>query len=488
MSNNSTQKYLDNERQSNFLTSLLPSDTMQSMPATIMPIQEEVDIDVDIEKQIAQLQEARINGTLESKTDLPVDPDKQLKEWQLEKSFESFLDNVGKEKEVIEKNIEEEEKKISALEDLFVDLMAAKSGKKKKKKKLLVEPEPVKEEIKKVILKPKPEPVDELTKQQIADKYVNLPKEEVIIDENARKIVAEKYSQIGSDTLLPFISPKEIESDPDIINKVMSHIKEMKVANELEKDKMTGLKSIDTLDKLTREFLNFKNITSMQMSTIGGGGGVQLLDMDDVNVSTKVNNYILKYNSSTEKMDFVNPNSSLITGLTADGSNNVTISGNLTVEGSTTTIDSTTIEIQNSFKFEGSTADAYETNLTTIDPTADRTISLPNATGTIVLQDTSDTLTNKSIDSDNNTITNIVNADIKSSAAIAFSKMENLTVSRALVSDGNGDVSISDVTSTEIGYLDGVTSAIQTQIDANTTLANTKATNAFAIAQAVALG
>ena len=66
--------------------------------------------------------------------------------------------------------------------------------------------------------------------------------------------------------------------------------------------------------------------------------------------------------------------------------------------------------------------------------------------------------------------------------------MENLTVSRALVSDGNGDVSISDVTSTEIGYLDGVTSAIQTQIDANTTLANTKATNAFAIAQAVALG
>ena len=479
---NSTQKYLDNERQSNFLTSLLPSETIQSPPATILPIKEEIDIDVDIEKQIAQLQEARINGTLESKSDLPVDPDKQLKEWQLEKSFESFLDNVGKEKEVVEKNIEEEEKKISALEDLFVDLMAAKSGKKKKKKKILLkEPEPVKEEIKKVILKPKPEPVDELTKQQIAEKYVNLPKEEVIIDENARRIVAEKYSELGNATLHSFLSPKEIESDPDIINKVMSHIKEMKVANELEKDKMTGLKSIDTLDKLTREFLNFKNITSMQMSTIGGGGGVQLLDMDDVNVSTKANGYILKYNSSTERMDFVSADSGLITGLTADGSNNVTIAGNLTVEGSTTTIDSTTIEIQNSFKFEGSTADAYETNLTTVDPTADRTIRLPNATGTIVLQDTTDTLTNKSIDSDNNTITNIVNADIKSSAAIAFSKMADLTASRALVSDANGDVSISAVTSTEIGYLDGVTSAIQTQID-------DKSTKAFAIAQAVALG
>ena len=59
----------------------------------------------------------------------------------------------------------------------------------------------------------------------------------------------------------------------------------------------------------------------------------------------------------------------------------------------------------------------------------------------------------------------IVNADINSSAAISLSKLENLTTARALVSDGNGDVSVSAVTSTEIGHLDGVTSAIQTQID-----------------------
>ena len=43
---------------------------------------------------------------------------------------------------------------------------------------------------------------------------------------------------------------------------------------------------------------------------------------------------------------------------------------------------------------------------------------------------------------------------------------ENLTVSRALVSDGSGKVAVSAVTSTEIGYLDGVTSAIQTQLNA----------------------
>ena len=59
----------------------------------------------------------------------------------------------------------------------------------------------------------------------------------------------------------------------------------------------------------------------------------------------------------------------------------------------------------------------------------------------------------------------VVNADVSSSAAIAFSKMADLTASRALVSDGSGDVSVSAVTSTEIGYLDGVASNVQTQID-----------------------
>ena len=59
----------------------------------------------------------------------------------------------------------------------------------------------------------------------------------------------------------------------------------------------------------------------------------------------------------------------------------------------------------------------------------------------------------------------IINADVNASAAIAFSKMANLTASRLLVSDGNGDVSVSAVTSTEAGYLDTVSSNIQTQLD-----------------------
>jgi hypothetical protein len=45
---------------------------------------------------------------------------------------------------------------------------------------------------------------------------------------------------------------------------------------------------------------------------------------------------------------------------------------------------------------------------------------------------------------------------------------ENLTASRALVSDGSGKVAVSSVTSTELGYVSGVTSAVQTQVDSKT--------------------
>lgn len=44
----------------------------------------------------------------------------------------------------------------------------------------------------------------------------------------------------------------------------------------------------------------------------------------------------------------------------------------------------------------------------------------------------------------------------------------NLTASKALVSDGSGKVAVSATTSTELGYVSGVTSAIQTQIDSKT--------------------
>lgn len=154
--------------------------------------------------------------------------------------------------------------------------------------------------------------------------------------------------------------------------------------------------------------------------------------------------------------------SSLITiaeGLTVTGT--TTIQGDLNVTGTTTTINSSTIEIASSFTFEGSSADDYETVLGVINPDADRTINLPNASGTIVLQDTTDTLTNKTIDASNNTISNVGNSQLISG------------IDAAKISSGS-------VSNTEFDYLDGVTSSIQTQMDI-------RATKGFAVAMAIAL-
>jgi len=49
--------------------------------------------------------------------------------------------------------------------------------------------------------------------------------------------------------------------------------------------------------------------------------------------------------------------------------------------------------------FEGATADSFETTLTVTDPTVDRTLTLPNATDTLIGKATTDTLTNKTLTS-----------------------------------------------------------------------------------------
>ena len=122
--------------------------------------------------------------------------------------------------------------------------------------------------------------------------------------------------------------------------------------------------------------------------------------------------------------------------------------------------------VNTSVIFEGATDDGYETTLVVTDPTADRTITFPNVSGTLpVLAAASNTQITSTPEELNllDGVSGLVQADFTKLAAV-------------------------NASATELNYVDGVTSAIQTQIDANTTLANTKASQAFAIAQAVALG
>jgi len=92
-----------------------------------------------------------------------------------------------------------------------------------------------------------------------------------------------------------------------------------------------------------------------------------------------------------------------------------TLTGSQTLTNKTLTsptINTATIDLgadltmgDNDIVFEGATADDFETTVTVADPTADRTITLPDATGTVSLVAGTETLTNKTIDSASNTLT-----------------------------------------------------------------------------------
>jgi hypothetical protein len=151
---------------------------------------------------------------------------------------------------------------------------------------------------------------------------------------------------------------------------------------------------------------------------------------------------------------------------------------------------------ESSITFEGATANDFETTLTVTDPTGDRTITFPDATGTVAL--TSDisthanlteahgatgavvgttntqTLTNKTLTSPK------INEDVALTATatelnlIDGSVAGTVVNSKAVVYGSAGEVNATTLqiagtsitaTAAELNYVDGVTSAIQTQLD-----------------------
>ena len=103
----------------------------------------------------------------------------------------------------------------------------------------------------------------------------------------------------------------------------------------------------------------------------------------------------------------------------------------------------------NDLKFEGTTGDAHETTLTAGEPTGDRTITLPNLTGTVALTSQIDTVSDNSAAVESRRVANIA-------GAVSTITTSDLTASRALVSGSGGKVEVSSITSTELGFLDGL--------------------------------
>jgi hypothetical protein len=152
-------------------------------------------------------------------------------------------------------------------------------------------------------------------------------------------------------------------------------------------------------------------------------------------------------------------------GLKLDSSGNltvtadVTVGDDLTVEGGVVDVKNTGAQSQVRFYCESSNAHYAAIQAPAhADFSGNTTLTLPATTDTIAGIASTQTLTNKSIDSDNNTITNIVNADIKSSAAIADTKLATISTAgkvalSALEIDGGTDIG-ADLTTSDLIIVD----------------------------------
>ena len=120
---------------------------------------------------------------------------------------------------------------------------------------------------------------------------------------------------------------------------------------------------------------------------------------------------------------------------------------------SATTTNTTTLNVQEdgTITFEGATSDGFETTLTVVDPTADRTVTLPNVSGTVITdsadQTTTTLMTNKTnlasgdVDGDNDVLL-IVDA-----SAGVFKKL----TPNNLVSSAGGLTSVAADSSPQLG-------------------------------------
>ena len=184
-------------------------------------------------------------------------------------------------------------------------------------------------------------------------------------------------------------------------------------------------------------------------------------------------------------------------GITYNPSTNTLNVGNLSVAGTTTTVDTVTMQAANAIVFEGATADDFESTLTIIDPTADRTIKLPNVSGCVpvLAADSATAITATPaelnvLDGITASVSELNLLDGVTSTTAELNILDGVTATAAEINllDGvtstTAELNILDgvtatatelnlldgcvATTTQLNYLQGVTSGVQTQLDAKT--------------------
>jgi hypothetical protein len=132
--------------------------------------------------------------------------------------------------------------------------------------------------------------------------------------------------------------------------------------------------------------------------------------LSDVTITSATNGDFLRWNGSAWINDAVNLSTDTVgsyveslvagTGVTVTNNSGEGASPTIAIGQSVATTDSPTfagLNLNGNIVFEGATANEFETTLSVTDPTADRTITLPDATTTLVGTDTTQTLSNKTL-------------------------------------------------------------------------------------------
>lgn len=141
-------------------------------------------------------------------------------------------------------------------------------------------------------------------------------------------------------------------------------------------------------------------------------------------------------------------------------------------------LSGTTSKIQTQIDSKQATITGAATTIASSDLTASRAL-VSNSSGKVGVSSTTATELGyvHGVTSAIQTQINSKQATITGGATTIASS--DLTAKRALVSNGSGKVAASSVTSTELGYLSGVTSAIQTQLNNRPTATESKAQNGY---------
>lgn len=137
-----------------------------------------------------------------------------------------------------------------------------------------------------------------------------------------------------------------------------------------------------------------------------------------------------------------------------------------------------------SIVFEGTTADAYETTLTVVDPTQDNTVTIPNTSGNVVLDTATQTLTNKTLTSPIISGTPVITG-LSSAGMVATSATPKDYVDSILGSATAASTSAASAATSAASAATSATSAANSATAASTS-ANSASTSATAAATSAA--